>query len=475
MPGPPIALASHMRSIVLACLLLALTASASAQQPSANERARVVAALERLMTTGEPPHTSHDEGQWLQAAVDAAIARGDVELERLARRAAVPLLAHVTAPVSSHPPGLSFQSPTVLKVPTPASYRADLFVSIDGEDAVRIGSHPGMRSSNISALLPQSASRPGLHHLRVTAHITYAGSGLPAETRQLPDIVYGIYDPNARTPFDAGYVLDAAKGANVKQLDPRLPDARFELWLQSIAAAHGGKFDRVNDWTIQPCDARTIEHGLPARSPEICATAWFGVKDGTVGIGVGQVWIRTARLEFVNGKPLLVAEMPTVEGVTLAGADFEMLSALPDLLGTPRETWARADVSVAPEDITVTPMTGAVRVNAVIRNAGAVDAHGVEVFVGATKDGLKDTRRTIVVVVPKRGARSITVTLPFDHPYGAVVVHAAQMSDHTPSEMWHPDPTPEDAVAFRIVNPRLTPNRYVEFLTSQCGFVCRGY
>jgi hypothetical protein len=464
-----------MRLVALTCVGLVLASTPVwAQDSAASERARIVAALERLMTTGEPRHTSHDEGQWLQAAVDAAIARGDVEVERLARRAAVPLLASVSAPISSHPAALSFQSPTVLKVPAPASYRADLFVSVDGEDAVRIGSHPGMRSTNIDGLLPQRASRPGLHHLRLTAHITYApGSGLPAETRQLPDIVYGIYDPDARTPFDAGYVLDAAKGANVKQLDLRLPDARFELWLQSIAAAHGGKFDRVNDWTIQPCDARTIEQGLPARSPEICATAWFSVKDGNVG--VGQVWIRTARLELVNGEPLLLAEMPTVEGVTLAGADFEMLSALPDLLGTPSERWARADVSVAPEDITVTQMTGAVRVNAVIRNAGAVDAHGVEVFFGATRDGLKDTRRTIVVVVPKRGARSITVTLPFDHPYGAVVVHAAQMSDHTPSEMWHPDPTPEDAVAFRIVNPRLTPNRYVEFLTSQCGFVCRGY
>jgi len=464
-----------MRSIVLTCLGVFLASSPGwAQDPAGSERARVVAALERLLMTGEPRHTSHDEGQWLQAAVDAAIARGDAEVERLARRAAVPLLANVSAPISSHPAALSFETPTVLKVPAPASYRADLFVAVDGEEAVRIGSHPGLRSTSIESLLPPAASRPGLHHLRITARITWAaGSSLSGETRQLPDIVYGIYDPAARTPFDTGYVLDAAKGANVKQLDPRLPDARFDLWLQAIAAAHGGKFDRVNDWTIQPCDARTIEHGLPARSPEICATAWFGVKDGNVGIG--QVWIRTARLELVNGAPLLLAEMPTVEGVTVAAADFETLSALSDLLGTPSESWARADVSVAPDDITVTQMTGTVRVNAVIRNAGAVDAHGVEVFFGATRDGLKDTRRTIVVLVPKQGARSITVTLPFDHPYGAVVVHAAQMSSHTPSEMWHPDPTPEDAIAFRIIDPQLAPNRYVEFLTSQCGFVCRGY
>jgi hypothetical protein len=43
--------------------------------PAPADRAKVVAALERLIVTGEPRHTDHDEGQWLQREVDAAFAR----------------------------------------------------------------------------------------------------------------------------------------------------------------------------------------------------------------------------------------------------------------------------------------------------------------------------------------------------------------------------------------------------------------
>lgn len=462
-----------MRSIAVACAALVLASTpASAQNAAASERARVVAALERLITTGEPRHTDHDEGEWLQAAVDAAIARGDVAVERLAQRAAVPLVARISAPVSrtGTAPALSFETPTVLTLPRPVSYRAELFVSVDGGESVRLGTHPGLLDTQ--KLLPQSAHASGLHRLSVTARITYsAGSNLPAETRHLPELAYAVYDLEARSPFDAGYVLDAAKGTNVRQLDATLPDERFELWLQSTVAAHGGAFDRWNDWTIQPCDARTLDQGLIPRSPHICATAWFMATKGAMG----QAWIRTARLEIVRGVPLLLAEMPTFEGLTMNGGGFERLSALPELLEMPQTSWPNGDVLVAPEDITVKHLQGAIQVDVVVRNTGAVNVHGVEVFFGVTRDGSKGPRRSIVVDVPQRGDRSITVTLPFDQPYGAVVVHASQLSIHGPSEMWHPDPTPEDAIAFRIINPQLAPNRYAELLVSQCGFVCRGY
>ena len=51
---------------------------------SESTRGRVIAALNKLMITGEPRHTSHDEGQWLQTEVSAAVARGDAEITRLA-------------------------------------------------------------------------------------------------------------------------------------------------------------------------------------------------------------------------------------------------------------------------------------------------------------------------------------------------------------------------------------------------------
>jgi hypothetical protein len=50
--------------------------------------------------------------------------------------------------------------------------------------------------------------------------------------------------------------------------------------------------------------------------------------------------------------------------------------------------------------------------------------------------------------------------------------HAMQMTEHSPFENWTPDPTPEDACAFRIVNPRTAPPRYLESLGDTS--LCRG-
>src|SRR5688572_13776170 len=98
-----------MRSILAACLMLLSVTPLGAQgaRPSESARRRVIAALETLMITGEPRHTSHDEGQWLQTEVNAAVARGDAEITSLAQRAAIPLIARAASPVSplgSNPP-----------------------------------------------------------------------------------------------------------------------------------------------------------------------------------------------------------------------------------------------------------------------------------------------------------------------------------------------------------------------------------
>ena len=92
-----------MRSILVVSLMLLSAAPLRAQgaRPSEATRARVIAALEQLMITGEPRHTSHDEGQWLQTEVSAAIARGDAAITRLAQRAAIPLIAGAGTPVST--------------------------------------------------------------------------------------------------------------------------------------------------------------------------------------------------------------------------------------------------------------------------------------------------------------------------------------------------------------------------------------
>lgn len=63
------------------------------------DRAKTIAALERLMMTGDPLHTDHGSGIWLQAAVEHAFARNDTQIMRLAQRAARPLLPHIRIPM----------------------------------------------------------------------------------------------------------------------------------------------------------------------------------------------------------------------------------------------------------------------------------------------------------------------------------------------------------------------------------------
>ncbi len=65
--------------------------------------------------------------------------------------------------------------------------------------------------------------------------------------------------------------------------------------------------------------------------------------------------------------------------------------------------------------------------------------------------------------------------MPFSAPYGVVVVHVMQFSEHTPHDSGSPDPTPDDAVAFRIISPQHAPKGFAASLVAQCGPICRGF
>jgi hypothetical protein len=65
----------------------------------------------------------------------------------------------------------------------------------------------------------------------------------------------------------------------------------------------------------------------------------------------------------------------------------------------------------------------------------------------------------------------ISLDVVFPEGFGFLVAHAMQSSEHAPHESWTIDPTPEDACAFRIVNPRAAPPRYLEALGDTSG--CR--
>ncbi len=76
---------------VIACLATACAVTAfdpaRAQTPNSEpHRDALIGALEALIATGAPGQTSHDEGEWLQLAVDDAIRRGDTDIERIAIR-----------------------------------------------------------------------------------------------------------------------------------------------------------------------------------------------------------------------------------------------------------------------------------------------------------------------------------------------------------------------------------------------------
>jgi hypothetical protein len=454
--------------------LLAVAPSAHAETES--DRGRVIAALERLMLTGEPRHTSHDAGEWLQGVVDAAVRRGDVELERLARRAAVPLVVRISSPVASTAdlPHLLIQMPPVLRVREPITYRAEVAVSLDGGAWVPVGGFvsSSSRSVRLDRVLPAAAGHPGAHHLQVRARITWDGGAFPAETRDLPEIVYTIYDPQDGSRLDARLFVDSARTVAANRLDSILPPEPLERWLLRVLAAHVTASPPEIRWRVTYCDERLVEAGTLPRSRDLCAVASILVEDGLSG--VGEVWIRTGRIERREAEYHWLADAPRFEVLVMRAVEFSTLSALAPLLAQPLENWPAPDLSVVPEDLHVLRDGDLVRVTAIVRNASTVGVRGVLVSVDIETPTRQRARRSFALDVPSEGSASLETWLPIDAPYGVVAVHAV-MSEHSPFPLILPDPTPEDNLAFRVVNPDRAPEGYLRGIIDQGGYPCRGY
>jgi hypothetical protein len=442
-------------------------------------RADPVAGLEQLMMTGEPRHTDHDDGQLLQAAVNEAIRQGDAEIERLARRAAVPLLARVAVPVSptTELPSLSIEMPEVLTVKNRPVPVAEVFAAVDGGGLVSIGRFTGSSGTAVNRALPAPAAQPGLHHIRLRARVTWpASAGLAPEMRDLKEIVYAIYDPADPARTGPRLFVENAMAVRADRLDGALPRVAFGAWLHDIVTRFTGSM-AASGWRTAYCDERLIEAGLLPRTRDLCAVAMFGVNDERSGLA--EVWIRTGRIEFTDTEVRWLGEAPTFEALQIGGASLESIAVLPELLVQPPETWPAGDVAVAPEEITVVRRSTTVDVTATIRNFGGADLHNAHVFLSTiTEDagGQREAgRRVLTIHVPHGGATAVSASLPMPAAYGAVLVHALQLTEHAPFGMWIPDPTPEDAVAFRVVNPRAAPRNYAEVLRGRCGPICRGY
>ena len=459
-----------MRSVL--AILIALTSFAPrvAAQSMPADRARILEALERLLETGEPRHASHDEGEWLQAEVDRAFAVNDVEIIRLAQRAAAPILARVDAPASpaDQPLLLTIATNKVLHLRTAFDYDAELWASVDGAEAVRLGALASDRRADFDTPLPIAATRAGLHHLRITARIAFQeNSGLPDEARQLPDIVYARYGAGAKGANDARVFISHAKTGPARRLDSSLPRVGFESWLSSVVTSRGGS----GAWRTAYCEERVVEGAAKPLGRAICAVADFIVMGAE-----GSIWIRTGRLEGTGADVRWHAERPVFEGMRLRGREYDSLASLPGLLSTPPDEWPSGDVSVAPEEMTISGARGTVRLNAIVRNNGSQPLVGVALGVSYAAGRELGMNRQLVIDIPANGSKDIEVEFPLLYRYGVVMLQALQIGgEHGPFGSWSPDPTPEDSVAFRIVNPRQAPRGYVEWVKKQCGPPCRGF
>jgi hypothetical protein len=465
------------------CLAAGPYAAAGQSAGQDIQRRALIAALESLIATGEPRHITHDEGQWLQLAIDDAIARGDREIEMLAIRAASPLTASITRPVSSARdlPAISFDASAVLRVKRAIPYTARVFASIDGGEfvavrALRSGSGEGGR---VDTVLSDAAARPGFHVVRLRAELTFGtgADGAPSwtESRTLQPLVYAVYDPVADSGAAIRALVYGPASTPVRELDPLLGDEPFAAWLSGVLSARRGDRDSGPDWLSQYCDERTGEAGTKSAPTAICAVVYFQSRGE-----IGQIWFRTADIrEAAHGIEWIPAAPPRFEGLVVlqSAPESQRLSSLPSLLDTAAPSRPVGDISVLPGDIVVTPIAlqpgELADVAITVRNIGAGDLHKAVVNVAWGADPtVRGSSRQFVVDVPAQGSAELKLQVLFPNGYGFVLAHAMQVSEHSPHESFTPDPTPHNACAARIVNARLAPARYTESLLIEAAGGC---
>ena len=229
---------------VIWCLAQPSSGAAAGQPIGAySDHRALIAALESLIATGQPRHTTHDEGERLQLAVNEAIVRRDREIERLAMRADSPIVASVARPISSidNLPGIALDTSSVLKLPHPVPYTARVRASIDGGEFVLAAGE--LRSATggngpIDKVLGPAAAIPGWHVVHLIADMTFRSetSGGPSWTEQrvLPPVVYALYDPLAASSAAIRALVYGPASTTVHQFDPQLGDEPLSRWLNGV-------------------------------------------------------------------------------------------------------------------------------------------------------------------------------------------------------------------------------------------------
>jgi hypothetical protein len=379
-------------------------------------------------------------------------------------------------------PSLSFNSRNILRVKNPVPYAAQIYASTDDGEFVKAAVVQSGKSGGgrVDLALSKTAGMPGFHVVRLRADLTFGAtdrSGTAAtwtESRTLPAVFYGIYDPAAESNAAMRALIFGPAAVPVRELDPLLGDEPFAAWLSGVLSARGGDKDSAPDWLSQYCDERTSEAGARPAARAICSVVYFASRGE-----IGQIWFRTAELvQTERGLEWSRLSPPRFEGMVMRGAAQEsrQLSLLPSLLEM--STRPIGDVSISPGEIEIpAPLhAGApIDVTITVRNAGDGDLHKTIVHVmSGTDPAARGASRQFVVDIPAHGSAVLQLQAAFPAGYGFVMAHALQLSEHSPHDTWTPDPTPDNACAFRVVNARLAPPKYLQTLMTNAAGGCSG-
>ena len=470
--------------MLLVCLFVGLTGAAAeaAEQSGDIQREALIASLERMIATGEPHHQTHDQGELLQRAVDRALTARDTEIELLATRAAALITARIGRPVitTTDTPPLSISARLALNLPRQVRYKADVSASFDGGEIVPLGSvESGKETFDLARALPPAARLPGAHHVRLRALVTFEaldGGAVPdPEYRDLPELAYAVYHAESDFAADARVFLFSPAGVSAQQFDTRLPDIPLAFWLNSVLVARGGDPIDEHNWRILFCDERTKEPPRQYRRLDLCSVFHF-----QLGTTLGQIWIRTGRVELTEDSVQWLAGAPAFEALRFYSdaSESSELSHVENLLDTSPDQRPRPDASIAPEDIVITPnpkRANTATVSAIVRNKGDADLHSVYVeFIGGDFDN-PSTIRHFLRDVPAGGDVKIEADISYPRGYGIVVIQLMpSLTEYSPWVMAAPEePTRDDNVAFRAINPQRAAAGYVAAIEHRCR--CRGY